>query len=147
MLDGYRVIDGDGHMQEPMDIWEKYTEPAFRERAPKVVGHVGKTLFKYAPGEAFPQGNMQPRPESVFEDCLERYGDAYLSWWSLETRMAHMDSEGVDIQVGFQTNGGARPCRQASRTPSSRPPSVERTTTGRRIFPTTPGAGCSTSGW
>ena len=107
MLDGYRVIDGDGHMQEPMDIWEKYTEPAFRERAPKVVGHVGKTLFKYAPGEAFPQGNMQPRPESVFEDCLERYGDAYLSWWSLETRMAHMDSEGVDIQVGFQTNGGA----------------------------------------
>ena len=28
MKNGFRVIDGDGHMQEPMDIWATYTEPA-----------------------------------------------------------------------------------------------------------------------
>lgn len=107
MRNGFRVIDGDGHMQEPMDIWDKYTESAYSDRVPKVVGHVGKTLFKYAPCEAFPEGSMQPRPESVFADCEDRYGDAFRSWWSLPTRLAHMDDEGVDIQVGFQTNGNA----------------------------------------
>ena len=107
MKDGFRVIDGDGHMLEPLDIWEKYTEPAYRERVPKVIGHVNRMLVKYGPCEAFPEGNAQPRPESVYSDLEERYGDAYRSWWSLPTRLVHMDQEGIDIQVNFRTAGGA----------------------------------------
>ena len=33
----YNVIDADGHVLEPMDMWEKYIDPAFRDRAPKLV--------------------------------------------------------------------------------------------------------------
>jgi predicted TIM-barrel fold metal-dependent hydrolase len=33
----YNVIDADGHVLEPMDLWEKYIDPAFRARAPKLV--------------------------------------------------------------------------------------------------------------
>jgi predicted TIM-barrel fold metal-dependent hydrolase len=33
----YNVIDADGHVLEPMDMWEKYIDPAFRERAPRLV--------------------------------------------------------------------------------------------------------------
>src|SRR5438132_7719646 len=33
----YNVIDADGHVLEPMDMWEKYIDPGFRERAPKLV--------------------------------------------------------------------------------------------------------------
>ena len=28
----YNVIDADGHVLEPIDIWDKYIDPAFRER-------------------------------------------------------------------------------------------------------------------
>ena len=28
------VIDADGHVLEPVDIWDKYIDPAYRERAP-----------------------------------------------------------------------------------------------------------------
>ena len=59
MKNGFKVIDGDGHMQEPMDMWENYTEPAFKERIPKVSGHVGRSAFSYAPCEIFPEGKAR----------------------------------------------------------------------------------------
>jgi hypothetical protein len=33
MARAYNVIDADGHVLEPMDLWEKYIDPAFRARA------------------------------------------------------------------------------------------------------------------
>ena len=39
----YNVIDADGHILEPLDLWEKYMDPKFRDRAPKIVkGENGK---------------------------------------------------------------------------------------------------------
>jgi uncharacterized protein len=39
----YSVIDADGHILEPLDLWQKYMDPKFRDRAPKVVkGENGK---------------------------------------------------------------------------------------------------------
>src|SRR5260370_41384485 len=39
----YNVIDADGHILEPLDLWDKYIDPAFRDRAPRVVkGENGK---------------------------------------------------------------------------------------------------------
>src|SRR5688500_11780024 len=33
----YKIIDADGHILEPLDIWDRYMDPAYRERAPRVV--------------------------------------------------------------------------------------------------------------
>ena len=33
----YKVIDADGHILEPVDIWDRYMDPAYRERAPRMV--------------------------------------------------------------------------------------------------------------
>jgi len=33
----YNVIDADGHICEPPDLWEKYIDPKFRETCPKLV--------------------------------------------------------------------------------------------------------------
>lgn len=32
----YNVIDADGHILEPLDIWDNYMEPAYRDRAPRL---------------------------------------------------------------------------------------------------------------
>jgi len=37
MARAYNVIDADGHVLEPVDIWDKYIDPAYRERAPRIV--------------------------------------------------------------------------------------------------------------
>ena len=107
--DSFRVIDGDGHMMEPMDIWDSYVEGSFRERAPKVVGHRSKTRHVYGPCEIFPEGagDRGPQRPTHFEaDFPERFGEAYESYWSLSSRLKHMDEEGTDIMVGFPTTGG-----------------------------------------
>ena len=33
----YNVIDADGHILEPLDLWDKYMDPQFRNRAPRLV--------------------------------------------------------------------------------------------------------------
>ena len=32
---GFRVMDSDMHLMEPGDLWERYIDPAYKERAPK----------------------------------------------------------------------------------------------------------------
>jgi predicted TIM-barrel fold metal-dependent hydrolase len=32
----YNVIDADGHILEPLDIWDNYMDPAYRDRAPRL---------------------------------------------------------------------------------------------------------------
>jgi hypothetical protein len=39
----YNVIDADGHILEPLDLWDHYIDPKFRDRAPRIVmGENGK---------------------------------------------------------------------------------------------------------
>ena len=37
----YKVLSGDSHIVEPPDLWEKHIDPAFRERAPRVIRKKG----------------------------------------------------------------------------------------------------------
>jgi len=37
MSRAYNVIDADGHILEPLDLWAKYMDPKFRDRAPRLV--------------------------------------------------------------------------------------------------------------
>ena len=33
----YNVVDADGHILEPLDLWDHYMDPKFRDRAPRIV--------------------------------------------------------------------------------------------------------------
>ena len=33
----YNFIDADGHILEPLDLWDKYIDPKFRDHAPRLV--------------------------------------------------------------------------------------------------------------
>ena len=37
MARAYNVADADGHILEPLDLWERYMDPAFRDRAKRIV--------------------------------------------------------------------------------------------------------------
>ena len=37
MTGAYNVVDADGHILEPLDLWDKYMDPEFRERRPRFV--------------------------------------------------------------------------------------------------------------
>src|SRR5207247_10543319 len=37
MARAYNAIDADGHVLEPLDLWDKYIDPAYRDRAPRMI--------------------------------------------------------------------------------------------------------------
>ena len=37
MTRAYNAIDADGHILEPVDLWDTYMDPEFRERRPRFV--------------------------------------------------------------------------------------------------------------
>jgi uncharacterized protein len=59
MKAGFKIMDSDMHLREPADLWEKYLEPEWRERAPKILSSTtrssamvlldGKLLKGYSP--------------------------------------------------------------------------------------------------
>ena len=104
MKQGLKVIDGDGHLQEPMDMWENYMPSAFAHRAPNIIGHTGKIIHTYGPCEIYPEGKVIASNDETFRHMEDRYGDAYRSWWGMPERLKDMDSEGIDVAIAFPTN-------------------------------------------
>src|SRR2546423_8489549 len=37
MSRAYNVVDADGHVLEPLDLWDHYMDPRFRDRAPRLI--------------------------------------------------------------------------------------------------------------
>ena len=37
MSRAYNVVDADGHILEPLSLWNDYMDPAFRDRAPRLI--------------------------------------------------------------------------------------------------------------
>ena len=105
MWQGYKVIDADAHMHEPQDMWERYVEPKYRERAPKVA-YMNGTFMIYQPdGKIIAKDETQLKgpPKDSFKIMAEKYGEAYNTWWAPETRLKDMDRYGWDIQVLLPT--------------------------------------------
>jgi predicted TIM-barrel fold metal-dependent hydrolase len=112
----FKVIDADAHMHEPQYLWERYIEASFRDRAPKVVGMDG-AFFIYEGQGSSPKGVAPALPEGLpWEQIAARYGDAYKSWWSPQSRLKEMDNQGWDVQVLLPTgNNGNFAFRMALR--------------------------------
>ena len=104
MWNGFKVIDADAHHHEPQYLWERYVEPAYRDRVPRVIG-MQRNFFVYAPEDAFRDLNGRDIPASHDKWMADKYGEAYDEWWSPEIRLKDMDRFGWDIQVILSTNG------------------------------------------
>jgi predicted TIM-barrel fold metal-dependent hydrolase len=104
MWNGTKVIDADAHMHEPRDMWEKYVEPKFRDRVPKVAYMDGVFMVYEPDGVVIKKTQKQTvLPASATAVLEEKYGDAYREWWSPAIRLRDMDRFGWDLQVLLPT--------------------------------------------
>src|SRR3989442_4711813 len=90
------VIDADGHVVEPLTLWSEYVEPAYRERAPRVVfderGRPCQLLDdRMIMRHAF---LLTLGPDYQMDPAKFRPGG-----WDPGARLADMDSEGIDVAV------------------------------------------------
>lgn len=97
----YQVIDADGHVVEPVDLWERYLDPAYRDRMPRLAKDKRGGLRFSLDGRLWPtpEGRGAGRPEGVgafydLDSPKRREGG-----WDAAARLADMDAEGIDVMV------------------------------------------------
>jgi predicted TIM-barrel fold metal-dependent hydrolase len=112
MRNQYNVIDSDGHILEPLDLWDQYMSPKFRDRAPKIVkGENGKERLVI---EEHTVGNAQlgigrigavgARQGVVAADTME-YKDGKPGGFDPHKRIPDMDADGIDAAFLYPSLG------------------------------------------
>lgn len=100
----YNVISSDSHVAEPGDLWLRYIDPAFRERAPQLVQEADADYWIC---EGAPKGNagmIAPAGRKSEElKAKGRYADGRAGGWDAEARLKDMAVDGVDAEVLYPT--------------------------------------------
>jgi predicted TIM-barrel fold metal-dependent hydrolase len=108
----YNCVDADGHILEPLDLWQKYMDPAFRDRAPRIVmGNNGKEQLiveEHRVGD----GNLGigrigavGARQGVVEADTMAYKDGKPGGFDPHARIPDMDADGIDAAFLYPSLG------------------------------------------
>src|SRR5204863_8113587 len=112
MTRAYNVVDADGHILEPLDLWDHYIDPKFRDRAPRIVkGDNGKerlVIEEHMVGDSRISigriGGVGARQGVVAADTLE-YKDGKPGGFDPHARIPDMDADGIDAVFLYPSLG------------------------------------------
>src|SRR5437667_4343830 len=111
MTRAYNVVDADGHILEPLDLWDHYIDPAFRERRPRFLidengkerlGVEGKLLGN--PRGIGSLGSVGVRQGAVQLDSL-KYAEGKKGGFDPHARIPDMDLDGIDAAFLYPSLG------------------------------------------
>jgi len=98
MKNGFRIFDGNRHVIEPADLWQKGLEEPARSRAAVATGAAGASVM----------GRPVSRPRFDFlsaEAYRACFASAIAAGFGSEANLADMDREGTDAALMFPTAG------------------------------------------
>ena len=112
MTRAYNVIDADGHILEPLDLWDNYMDPAFRDRAPRIVtdenGKERLVVEEHSVGDARLNigriGAVGARQGVVAADTMA-YKDGKPGGFDPHKRIPDMDADGIDAAFLYPSLG------------------------------------------
>ena len=108
---GFKVIDSDMHIIEPVDLWQRYIDPGFRGVAPIGTAnsasdlnliHPDGRLWGRDPLRAMATGRP---PGQNSKQVEERYRPHADRGYSNEVQLEAMDIEGIDVAVIYPSRG------------------------------------------
>jgi len=107
----YKVIDADGHILEPIDLWDRYMDPAYRARAPRVIIDAnGKERLEIEgqlvgnPKGLGRLGGVGARDGSVDPDKM-KYADGRPGGFDPHARIKDMELDGIDAAFLYPSMG------------------------------------------
>ena len=105
---GYRMIDAEMHVMEPVDLWERYIDPKFRDRAPKRLSERRWDIRTLVEGEvmaSLPHGDSAAENKAEEDALAERYAEEIARDFDSQSQLLAMDKEGLDLAVLYPTSG------------------------------------------
>ena len=111
MKNGFKIIDSDMHIMEPLDLWENYIDPRFKDRAPRPVrvptrGDLnllmvdGKEPRQNSPTLAHDLRMISGKRSNTRGDVIDF---ARKQNFNAKSQLEAMDIEGIDVAVLFPT--------------------------------------------
>src|SRR5438034_352310 len=107
----YNVVDADGHILEPLDLWDKYIDPEFHERRPRfVIDENGKERLSVEgkmlgnPRGIGSLGSVGVRQGDVKPDSL-KYAEGKKGGFDPHARIVDMDADGIDAAFLYPSLG------------------------------------------
>ena len=111
MTRAYNVIDADGHILEPLDLWDRYIDPDFRERRPRfVIDENGKERLSVEgkllgnPRGIGSLGSVGVRQGIVKANTL-KYAEGRPGGFDPHARIVDMDADGIDAAFLYPSLG------------------------------------------
>src|SRR5512147_3126794 len=106
----YNVIDADGHVLEPVDLFEKYMDPAYRDRAPRLIVDTDGKERLLVEGQVLGSpkgfgviGAIGARDGKVSETM--KYIDGRPGGFDPHARIPDMDLDGIDAAFLYPSVG------------------------------------------
>src|SRR5438477_10954087 len=107
----YNVVDADGHILEPLDLWDRYIDPEFRERRPRfVIDDNGKERLSVEgkllgnPRGIGSLGSVGARQGIVKPGTL-KYAEGRKGGFDPHARIVDMDADGIDAAFLYPSLG------------------------------------------
>ena len=106
---GFKVLDSDMHILEPVDLWQRYIDPQFKDQAPVGMTRYIRDLSVEWKGIDLGSGGMPPDQLNLHEQARARelqdptYQDSEDSGWDGASQIRAMGVEGIDVAVLFPT--------------------------------------------
>ena len=114
-MNGFKVFDGDLHLHEPADLWQRFIDPKYRDRAPvglPTTGTFTEGLLLIDGEVVNSSGSIDKVWQSDGQDVWARRCGRYEQFrefeqrgWGADTQLEAMDTEGVDLAVLYPTRG------------------------------------------
>lgn len=105
---GFKVMDSDLHVMEPPDLWQRYIEPAYADRAPIGLTRHLRDLGIKVEGKILPKPRETAGPAFARlrdEIIREKYDGADARNFDPVSQVWAMDKEGVDVAVLYPSRG------------------------------------------
>ena len=105
---GFKMIDAELHVMEPVYLWERYIDPEFRERAPRRLSERRWDIRTIVEGEvmaAMSDYNWPAMSDAEESSLANRYAEEIAANFDPASQVKAMDNEGLDLAVLYPTSG------------------------------------------
>jgi predicted TIM-barrel fold metal-dependent hydrolase len=107
---GFKLVDAEMHVMEPVDLWDRYIDPEFKDRAPVGLERrpfdIGVQVEERILSRSRSYNKTRVAADTANQEWdAERYGFARERGWDATSQIQAMDVEGVDVAVIYPSRG------------------------------------------
>jgi predicted TIM-barrel fold metal-dependent hydrolase len=104
---GFKAMDSDMHVMEPADLWQRYIDREYADRAPIGLTRHNRDLAVQVAGHTLPYARPPAPGFAARRDQIiqTKYRDAMARGFDPASQVEAMDREGLDVAVLFPSRG------------------------------------------